>query len=50
VSFAVVMMISVILRYQAFNFRKGTAMGVACLAVEALILANGNYCQTRLKE
>ena len=38
-SFVVAMLISVTLRYETFNLRKGTAMVVACLAIVALAIA-----------
>ena len=38
-SFVMAMIISVVLQYETFNFRKGTAMIVACLAIAALTLA-----------
>lgn len=38
-SFVMAMIISVVLQYEAFNFRKGAAMIVACFAIAALTLA-----------
>lgn len=38
-SFVMAMLLSVLLRYETFNFRKGAAMIVACLAIGALTLA-----------
>ncbi|PLX82898.1 MAG: EamA/RhaT family transporter [Desulfuromonas sp.] len=38
-SFVMAMALSVILRYETFNFRKGAAMVVACLAIASLTLA-----------
>ena len=38
-SFVMAMIISVVLKYETFNFRKGAAMIVACLAIAALTVA-----------
>ena len=38
-SFIMAMIISLVLQYETFNFRKGAAMIVACLAIAALTLA-----------
>ena len=38
-SFVLAMIISVVLQYETFNFRKGAAMIVACLAIATLTLA-----------
>jgi len=38
-SFVMAMIISVVLQYEPFNFRKGAAMIVACLAIAALTVA-----------
>lgn len=38
-SFVMAMILSVVLRYESFNLRKGAAMVVACLAIAALTVA-----------
>ena len=40
-SFVMAMLLSVVLRFEPFNLRKGAAMAVACLAIAALTMAAG---------